>query len=232
MTTTPPDWYPDPDEPSQLRYWDGNSWTEHVAPKQPEAPSHGMTAEPTGHAQMLESLGRKAQKALMSVLDPSEALLVVQPGENAALVATDRRILVCKWGITSGAIFGSQVNSWDFAHVTGIEYRKGMTTKSIVVQTAGAQVVTQFGRMDKGPTSVWEAPNALFVSGNTGEGAVATLRQMISDHHRLPSGSSGVTVSPAGGDPADQIRRFAALRDEGLISEDEFQTKKRMILGF
>ena len=35
-----------------------------------------------------------------------------------------------------------------------------------MVQTAGAQVVSKFGRMDKGPTSVWEAPNALFVTGN------------------------------------------------------------------
>jgi hypothetical protein len=104
--------------------------------------------------------------------------------------------------------------------VTGIEYRTGMTTKAIVVQTAGAQVVTKFGRMDQGPASVWEAPNALFVSGNDGEATVAALRQMVADHHRRP-----------GDDPADQIRKFAALRDDGIISDDEFQAKKRSILG-
>lgn len=34
MTTppTPADWYPDPENPSGLRYWDGSSWTEHRAP--------------------------------------------------------------------------------------------------------------------------------------------------------------------------------------------------------
>lgn len=31
MSTTPANWYPDPMGRHQLRYWDGNSWTDHVA---------------------------------------------------------------------------------------------------------------------------------------------------------------------------------------------------------
>jgi hypothetical protein len=56
-----------------------------------------------------------------------------------------------KWGLTSGAAFGKQVNTWDLSNVSGIEHRKGMTTEAIVVQAAGAMPVTKFGRMDKGP---------------------------------------------------------------------------------
>ena len=29
-TETPAGWYPDPDEPGRQRYWDGQTWTEHV----------------------------------------------------------------------------------------------------------------------------------------------------------------------------------------------------------
>ena len=41
MTQTPADWYPDPNDDRQLRYWDGSAWTAHVA----AAP---VPARPTG----------------------------------------------------------------------------------------------------------------------------------------------------------------------------------------
>lgn len=35
MTSMPPaDWYPDPQDPGQLRYWDGQQWTEHRSERQ------------------------------------------------------------------------------------------------------------------------------------------------------------------------------------------------------
>jgi Protein of unknown function (DUF2510) len=39
VSTTPPGWYPDPGGPAQLRWWDGNRWTEHVHPQ--AAPAGG-----------------------------------------------------------------------------------------------------------------------------------------------------------------------------------------------
>ena len=32
MTTTPPNWYPDPHNAAFVRWWDGQRWTEHVQP--------------------------------------------------------------------------------------------------------------------------------------------------------------------------------------------------------
>lgn len=34
-STPRPDWYPDPRIPGQLRYWDGNNWTQHTAAAHP-----------------------------------------------------------------------------------------------------------------------------------------------------------------------------------------------------
>lgn len=41
MSETPAaGWYPDPQDATKQRYWDGNAWTEHTAPgAQPAAPS-------------------------------------------------------------------------------------------------------------------------------------------------------------------------------------------------
>jgi hypothetical protein len=181
----------------------------------------------------LEDLHRKARKALAGTLTSDEQVLLAEPGESAALVATDRRVVVVKWGISSGALFGSQTNSWDYAHVTGIEFRKGMTTGAVVVQTAGANVVSKFGRMDDGPNSVWEAPNALFLLDKAvAEATAATLRQLLADHRaRAAAVAPATTTVPTAADPVAEIRRYAALRDEGIISEEEFQAKKTALLA-
>src|SRR5918997_5102824 len=33
MTQTPAGWFPDPQDPTQYRYWDGTAWTEHRSPR-------------------------------------------------------------------------------------------------------------------------------------------------------------------------------------------------------
>jgi hypothetical protein len=38
-------------------------------------------------------------------------------------------------------------------------------------------------------------------------------------------------AAPAEADPAAEIQKYAALRDQGLITEDEFTAKKKSILG-
>lgn len=37
QSTTPPGWYPDPNNATLQRWWDGTTWTEHTAPAAPAA---------------------------------------------------------------------------------------------------------------------------------------------------------------------------------------------------
>ena len=47
MQAIPPNWYPDPHVPSQMRWWDGQQWTEHVQPtQQPTAPPVAAVQDP------------------------------------------------------------------------------------------------------------------------------------------------------------------------------------------
>jgi hypothetical protein len=41
VTTPAPGWYPDPAQPGATRWWDGRTWTEHVAVAAPPAPTWG-----------------------------------------------------------------------------------------------------------------------------------------------------------------------------------------------
>jgi hypothetical protein len=45
MSTTASGWYPDPDNPAMLRYWDGSAWTEQRSA--PSGPSPAITFAPT-----------------------------------------------------------------------------------------------------------------------------------------------------------------------------------------
>lgn len=38
MTQTPAGWHPAPDRPGQVRYWDGQAWSDHYAPAAPPPP--------------------------------------------------------------------------------------------------------------------------------------------------------------------------------------------------
>lgn len=50
MTSSPPaDWYPDPNAPGQLRYWDGHQWTDHFAPAPPQHAAAQATTASNGH---------------------------------------------------------------------------------------------------------------------------------------------------------------------------------------
>lgn len=38
--TVGPGWFPDPEDAAQLRYWDGQGWTDQRSPAQPAAPQY------------------------------------------------------------------------------------------------------------------------------------------------------------------------------------------------
>jgi len=40
QNTTPPGWYPQPNDPTTKRWWDGTQWTENTAPADTSAPSN------------------------------------------------------------------------------------------------------------------------------------------------------------------------------------------------
>jgi putative oligomerization/nucleic acid binding protein len=109
--------------------------------------------------------------------------------------------------------------------VSGVEAKQAMTTKAIILQIPGALPVTKAGRFDKGPQSVWEAPNAVMVNISNFDHTIATLRRIIQEHRHASNPSQ-----PAS-DPVEQLQRWAALRDQGILTEEEFQHQKRKLLG-
>jgi uncharacterized protein YbjQ (UPF0145 family) len=49
-------WYPDPQDESNVRYWDGSAWTEHVQPANPTAEPTAVEAAPAPGSRRLEQM--------------------------------------------------------------------------------------------------------------------------------------------------------------------------------
>jgi hypothetical protein len=91
--TAVPGWYPDPQNPATLRYFDGSGWTEHVtpvpgpavpaawapAPFGGAAPSAGLGAHPNDPLHWLVPTGRNWQSIAAGYLGIFSILLVPAP---------------------------------------------------------------------------------------------------------------------------------------------------------
>src|SRR4051812_27724849 len=99
--TAPADWYPDPQAPGMLRYWDGTAWTAHQTKQPPSAdlPWHKRiySSGPQSETQVddtfrysmdqLAKQGRGGAVAASALrqLNPTTAAITVPPRVGAAV---------------------------------------------------------------------------------------------------------------------------------------------------
>lgn len=85
MSATPPGsppagWYPDPNDASSLRYWDGSTWTDHRAPATPAAPAGPGGApygQPTAGRPPLADFGARLVALIIDALIVSIPIMVL-----------------------------------------------------------------------------------------------------------------------------------------------------------
>ncbi len=62
MSNPAPDWYPNPDDPTQLRYWDGSAWTENRHPASGAAEQPQVATQQQAPAQATAQTGAHQAK--------------------------------------------------------------------------------------------------------------------------------------------------------------------------
>ncbi len=120
-------------------------------------------------------------------------------------VATDRRLVFYAKKLT-----GYDLESFPYDHISSIEMGKGMMGHQITFFASGNKVHMKW--IDKKQDVA---------------GFVSTVRS------RMKGGAGGdgaATAKAPAEDTLEQIRMLAQLRDEGILSEEEFQTKKTQLL--
>jgi hypothetical protein len=227
-------WYPQAD--GQHRYWDGAAWTEHVSGSgtgvavaeygQDVANSSSLSPQ----TRLLEGLHKKAVSALQENLVGGEQIEVVIKGTaNQAVIGTDRRAFIFKKGFLAGAAFGSELTSWSYNALVGVQIHTGMMSGAVILQAPGQSGVSTsyWANSDSDPH---KAPNAIPLARpfDEAKAGVARLRELIALAHspvERPAQSAG---SPS---LADELHKLAQLRDATIITDAEFEAQKRKLLA-
>jgi hypothetical protein len=180
-----------------------------------------------------DSLKRKVKAALVQNLASDETIkAIIRGAHGQAMIGTERRVFVCKPGFMAGASFGAEVTSWSYQNLLGVQAHKGMLSGAVVLQGPG-QTGTKTSYWQGGRDDPRQAPNAIPIAGDwprVNQG-VARLRQLIDDAHRpvAPVLAPATTQAPLS--TADELRKLADLREEGILSEEEFESAKAQLLS-
>lgn len=201
-------------------------------------------------------LHKKANEALEQNLVPGETVEVIITGpSNQAIIGTSRRAFVYKKGFMAGASFGSELTTWNYRNLGGVQLHTGMMTGAVVLQASGQSgaSTSYWKNKDSDP---YKTPNAIPIvrPWDQAQTGVARLRELVDAAHRTEAAAAptAVPVEPAmaAGDavPGDEpssgqlaggtderhsvqlLRDLAELRDAGILSNEEFETKKAEVL--
>jgi Short C-terminal domain len=174
-------------------------------------------------------LHRKANEALDQNLAAGESVEVVIIGpSNQAIIGTNRRVFVYKKGFMAGASFGSELTSWDYRNLNGVQIHTGMMTGAVVLQAPG-QSGTRTNTWKNSDSDPYKAPNAIPIvrPWEPAQERVARLRELMD-----AANQTGQQAAPVlNVDPMAQLKQLGELRDAGVVTPEEFEAKKAEILS-
>lgn len=153
---------------------------------------------------------KKEVKALPELLDEDEIVLYATSGfvdkGTVLVVITDKRLVF----VNRGLIYGTDFKEISFDHVNAVSYSKGIALAKVSI-TNGANV-----------TLIEQ------VSKNNAPILVQKLKYAIEQQE---TASTHVTVDNSGDNSVNNLRNLKQLLDDGVITQEDFDAKKKQILG-
>lgn len=123
---------------------------------------------------------------------------------NGVFVVTHKRMI-----FFGKKMFGYDLESFPLAKVSAIEMSKGLLRKSITMKMSGNEAKMKW----------------------ISDGHPEELVNYVREHMGEISGSPSPSAGPATDDIPGQIQKLADLRDAGILTEEEFASKKKELLA-
>lgn len=142
------------------------------------------------------------EKEIMSIKGYYEAkFLGFDSALDGILIATNKRLFFCGY-----KTIGIHTESFSYKNISSFEMGEGLTGYTITFYAMENKISMKYIQ-DK------------------------RIKEFVQEVRQRIENSSTPTFSITNIDAADQIKKFAELRDAGILTEEEFQAKKKQLLG-
>lgn len=176
MTQPPANWYPDPQQPAQLRYWDGVQWTSHVAPGQTPAPAYGSPAASSTAPTPKQRMSGGAIAAIVVGCVAGGLIILGILAAIAIPVFLNQREKADAAGTRASAMNAAIALEDYYADFPGVDPIVAATADGVSVSTPDGQVA-QTATFDDGVTL------GGFITYNSGEWCVWVKKDLSRSHY-------------------------------------------------
>ena len=205
-----------------------NMSTLHLLSKLVAADKHSFNTDITDPEELDEI--EKIEK----ILNPDEKVLLVarqsrfMPGGSALtpnnVIATDRRVI-----IRDPYMLGLKSELIDIPYdvITSVKLQKGIFTSTILFTAPSLVNKSKLGLIDEDASGENDQEGIIeALSKDKAEELLEIIRREMKATGDAESMSNVVTISVA-----DEIKKLSKLKDDGILSESEFQKMKQQLLG-
>ena len=177
---------------------------------------------------LIEPLPDKLEQSLKEALQPDETIHIKIKGAfKEGLICTNKRVLILKTGFMTGQTFGSNTFQSPYGNISGVEVKYGLASGYFELNTGG---------MQNRPKNYWssdkkddpaKAPNCISISGKERAKIFREACNFITLQINKPVQNTQVIVE----DIPSQIKKLADLQEAGILTEEEFKSKKTELLS-
>lgn len=173
----------------------------------------------------------KAMKAIEGIVPEDEPILLELKGAfKEYLICTEKMVYIVKKGFMTGHTFGNGAFHLPYSSITNAEVDMRLTTGYFELSGAGLENKhLSYWSNDK-KDSAQQQPNVISLASRANANDFREAAQFIMQRKaELEEAEKPVVTQPVSA--ADEILKFKNLLDQGIISQEEFDAKKKQLLG-
>lgn len=174
----------------------------------------------------------KLQIAIARDWESNEEVLIALKGAfKEYLIVTRSYLYIFKSGFMTGHFVGQNRFKMPIANITNVEVDTHLLTGYFEVAAGGVQNLPRNYWSTDSKTDPAKSPNTISLNSNLFDDfrkASDLINELIMDIKLSPS-TSAQSFSKL--DTPDELRKYKSLLDDGIINEQEFNAKKKQLLG-